>query len=332
MTRFSCILLALAVMAAPALAEPQPVLEGNIAIHDPSVIEVDGQLASFATGVERAADGGTPRTKYSADGITWIETGALPGGVPEWVSEELGLTPPNLWAPSVSARDGTFYLYYSGSTFGRNNSVIGLMTNQAFDVADPSSGWVDQGMVIRSFTSSDHNAIDPFRVDLEDGTAWLAFGSHWDGIRLIQIDPVSGLQRNRMAPLPIASRDGGAIEAPAILEHEDHFYLFVSFDACCRGVASTYRIMVGRAENVRGPYLDRDGVPLMEGGGTELQAAVGRFRGPGGQEVFRRGAEPWLAYHYYDRDAGGVPRLQIAPLHFDEDGWPFLDPLPSEEP
>lgn len=313
-----------------AFAQTQPVLEGNISIHDPSVIQIDGQFASFATGVERAEDGGTVRTKYSADGVTWTETGALPGGMPGWVIAVLGLTPPNIWAPAVSMRDGTAYLYYSGSTFGRNASVIGLMTSNMFDIGNPAMGWEDQGMVIRSHPTDNFNAIDPFRVDSDDGSAWLAFGSHWDGIRLIQIDPASGLQVNRAAPLPIASRNGGAIEAPAILQHDDQFYLFVSFDACCRGVASTYRIMVGRADEITGPYMDREGVAMLEGGGSEIQATDGRYRGPGGQEVFMRDGEPWLAYHYYDRDQGGRPKLQLAPIRFDEDGWPYLDALPGD--
>lgn len=325
-------LCAIVMMMSPATAQTQPVLDGNIAIHDPSVIQVDGQFASFATGVERAEDGGTVRTKHSPDGIVWTETGAMPGGMPEWVTAELGLTPPNIWAPSISIHQGTAYLYYAGSTFGRNASVIGLMTNADFDVTDPAAGWVDQDMVIRSHPGDNFNAIDPFRINLEDGTAWLAFGSHWDGIRLIQIDPVSGLQRNRAAPLPIASRNGGAIEAPAILQHDGQYYLFVSFDACCRGIASTYRIMVGRADDITGPYLDRDGEEMLEGGGSEIQTTEGRFRGPGGQEVFMRDGEPWLAYHYYDRDQGGRPKLQLAPLRFDAEGWPTLDPLPGEEP
>lgn len=323
------VLIALLMLAGVAqAAEPMPELAGNILIHDPSIIATDAGWASFATGVEGAADGGMPRTKSSPDGITWTEAGAIPGGMPDWVVKELGHTPRNIWAPSVSVHGGVTYLYYAASSFGKNDSVIGLMTNAAFDPAKPAEGWVDKGLVIRSKTGGWFNAIDPFRIDVGDA-AWLAFGSYWDGIRMIALDPATGLRVGTDEPLRLASRNGGAIEAPAILEHDGQFYLFVSFDACCRGITSTYRIMVGRADAVEGPYLDRDGKRLLDGGGTELLATTGRFHGPGGQEVFAVKGAPWLAFHYYDFDGGGAPKLQLAPLSFDADGWPEIGPLPE---
>lgn len=322
------LLLALLLATGPAAAaEPMPHLKGNTFIHDPSIVVDETGWASFATGVERAADGGMPRTKTSPDGVTWSETGAIPGGLPNWVEDELGYTPRNVWAPSVALEDGTAYLYYSVSSFGRNNSAIGLMTNAAFNAATPAEGWVDRGMVLRSHAGDDFNAIDPFRIDT-GGRAFLAFGSFWQGIRLVELDPESGLRADGAPALPIASRGGGAIEAPAILEHERRFYLFVSFDKCCSGLASTYRIMVGRADAVEGPYVDRDGKPLLSAGGTELLASSGRYHGPGGQEVFEVEGEPWLAFHYYDREGGGAPRLQLAPIGWSADGWPQLGALP----
>jgi len=313
--------LMLAALALPVAAAP---LSGNIAIHDPSIAVLENGLVSFATGVERAPDGGQIRTKTSPDALHWEESGPLPGGMPGWVSEELGLTPPNLWAPSVFEKDGTHYLYYSASSFGRNDSAIGLMTNDALDAEDPTSGWTDHGLVIRSHRTDNFNAIDPARIDTGD-RAFLAFGSFWDGIRLIELDPETGFVRPDAEPIPLASRGGGAIEAPSILEHEGRFYLFVSFDKCCSGIASTYRIMVGRADKVEGPYLDRDGRRMLEGGGTELLKSDGRMRGPGGQEVFMRDGEPWLAYHWYDRDQNGMPKLALTPIAFDEEGWPVIE-------
>ena len=67
--------------------------------------------------------------------------------------------------------------------------------------------------------------------------------------------------------IALASRHGGAIEAASILEHDGRFYLFVSFDQCCKGVASTYNIRVGRADRIEGPYRDKDGKAMLDGGG-----------------------------------------------------------------
>lgn len=313
----------LALLVVPAQAQG---LTGNIAIHDPTIAVLEDGFASFATGVEGARDGGQIRTKTSPDGIDWQESGALPGKMPAWVTDIFGYPPKNIWAPSVTEHDGTHYMYYSASSFGNNTSVIGLMTNDDLSAADPTAGWVDQGLVLQSVETDDFNAIDPFRVDVGD-RAWLTYGSYWQGIRLVEIDPTSGMVKDGAEASFIASRDGDAIEAPAILEHDGKFYLFVSFDACCRGVASTYRIMVGRADAIEGPYLDRDGQPMLEGGGTELVATQGRFIGPGGQEVFQRDGQPWLVFHFYNQMQGGTPNLYLTPLSFDADGWPVVEAL-----
>ena len=318
---------ALLVGATPA-AEPMPPLVGYTLIHDPSVLWTLQGWVAFGTGGENTSDGGVPNVRISSDGLAWRDRGALPGAQPGWIAAELGTTPRNLWAPSISAHGGVTFLYYAGSSFGKNDSAIGLMTNEAFNPTHPTQGWVDRGLVLRSHAGDNFNAIDPFRIDSGD-TAWLAFGSFWDGIRLVEIDPLSGLLKDGAEPIRIASRGGGAIEAPAILAHDGHFYLFVSFDACCRGISSTYRIMVGRADAVTGPYLDRDGRALLEGGGTEVLAGPGRFRGPGGQATFLVDGAPWLAFHYYDKAQGGTPKLQLAPLGWTDDGWPELGPLPQ---
>ena len=127
----------------------------------------------------------------------------------------------------------------------------------------------------------------------------------------------------------LASRNGGAIEAASILEHDGKFTLFVSFDQCCKGVASTYNIRVGRADRIEGPYRDRDGNAMLEGGGSLMLATTGRFIGPGGQEAVKTSKGDWLAYHYYDGDAAGASKLQFSPIIWSADGWPELGPLPQ---
>ena len=121
-------------------------------------------------------------------------------------------------------------------------------------------------------------------------------------------------------PLRIADRGAppNAIEAPYIVERDGWFYLFISLDSCCRGLDSTYKIAVGRSQQVTGPYLDRTGVPLLEGGGTVLLATNGAEIGPGGQSV----SNGYLAYHFYDGNAGGAFRLAIRKLDWDAAGWP----------
>ena len=114
--------------------------------------------------------------------------------------------------------------------------------------------------------------------------------------------------------------DWQAIEAPFIVHHGDFYYLFVSFDLCCRGTRSSYRTMVGRAKKVTGPYLDASGTPMLQGGGTELLKANGRWLGPGGESILQRPEGDIIVFHAYDA-VTGRPALQISTLTWDN-GWP----------
>ncbi|GGJ70051.1 arabinan endo-1,5-alpha-L-arabinosidase [Deinococcus aquiradiocola] len=314
----------------------QPTLHGDLDVHDPTLLPLPGGYLVAGTGFEDV-DGGALRLKTSADGITWRDAGPLLHAQPGWVKALLGSSPPNLWAPNLTLRrTGTgarAFLYFSASTFGRNASGIGLMTNDRLTLARPAGGWQDRGLVLASRAGDDFNAIDPARLDARDGRAWLVYGSYWDGIRLRELDPEGGLLRRADTPTyRLASRAGGPVEAASLLQRGPYTYLFVSFDRCCAGLASTYRIMVGRARDVKGPYLDRAGRPMLQGGGTELLATGGRVTGPGGQEAYRDGAQDRLVYHQYDRERGGTSQLQTTPLLWDEDGWPHLPPPPGGTP
>jgi arabinan endo-1,5-alpha-L-arabinosidase len=321
--------LALLVAAPLAAAEPQPRMTGDTLIHDPSVIEVGGRFVAFGTGGQGPTHGAI-RVKTSPDGVAWTDAGVIGKGPPEWATAALGFKPLNVWAPSVSRRDGTVFLYYCLSSFGDNASAIGLMANAAFDPLKPGDGWQDEGMVLMSKHGDDLNAIDPFRIDASDGRAWLAFGSYWSGIKLGELNPETGKLLHADAPrIALASRNGGAIEAASILEHDGKFFLFVSFDQCCKGVASTYNIRVGRADRIEGRYRNKDGKPMLDGGGTLVLATTGRFIGPGGQEAVKAAKGDMLAYHYYDGDAFGASKLQFSPISWTADGWPELGPLPQ---
>jgi arabinan endo-1,5-alpha-L-arabinosidase len=321
--------LALLLAAPVEAAEPQPQMTGDVQIHDPSVIEIGGQFVAVGTG-QQGPTHGAIRAKTSPDGVRWADAGLIGQGPPAWAQAALGFRPSNVWAPSISRRGQTVFLYYCLSSFGHNTSAIGLMTNTSVDPLKPGEGWQDQGLVMRSKDSDDFNAIDPFRVDTSDGRAYLAFGSFWSGIKLSELNPETGKLVSKDSPrIALASRHGGAIEAASVIEHDGMFTLFASFDQCCKGVASTYNIRVGRADRIEGPYRDRDGKAMLEGGGSALLATAGRFIGPGGQEAVKTSKGDWLAYHYYDGDGAGASKLQFSPIIWSAEGWPQLGPLPQ---
>ena len=112
-----------------------------------------------------------------------------------------------------------------------------------------------------------------------------------------------------------------AVEAPFIVHHGGFYYLFVSWDLCCRGIKSTYRTMVGRAKKITGPYLDKQGKSMVEGGGTELLAGNARWLGPGGESVWMQPDDhDLLIFHAYDAKTG-KPALQISTITWQNE-WP----------
>ena len=298
-------------------------LSGSLGIHDPALVVDSGGRPWLVYGTGDARVGvGAPRILSSADGgATWAYAGTAwdKAGDPSWVRAKY-TTLGNYWAPALYQHDGTWYLYYAASGFGKNTSSIGLLTGTSPDPSDPSYGWTDRGEVIASRWSDIYNAIDPTIIEDDAGVPWLFFGSFWTGIYVVQLEWPSGHVAPGAVPAQVAGRKLGssAIEAPAVIVHDGYYYLFVSWDTCCKGVNSTYNIRVGRSESVTGPYVDRDGAPLATGGGTLWLEGAGDVIGPGGQSL----AGDYLAFHYYNRVLQGAPTLALAHLGWD-DGWPL---------
>ncbi|WP_405085048.1 family 43 glycosylhydrolase [Microbispora sp. NBC_01389] len=285
-------------------------ITGDVTAHDPEVTKKpDGSYLLAYTGDNIAL-------KTSADRTAWRNAGvAFPGGA-SWTHAYTngGNT---LWAPDITYLNGRYYMYYAASTFGSNHSGIFLATS----TTGASGSWTNQGLVIESNTSDNWNAIDPNLVVDDQGRWWLDFGSFWSGIKMVQLDPATGKRLNSTI-LSISGRNGGATEAPFVYRHGGYYYQFVSFDLCCKGASSTYRIMVGRSTSVTGPYADRNGTAMTSGGGTQVLAGHGSIHGPGHQSVLADNDGDILFYHWYADD--GSSRLGINKLGWDSAGWPYV--------
>lgn len=329
----SCLLVIASVARA---AEPSA---NPIPVHDPVIIREDGKYYIFATGRGIAV-------WSSPDLQQWTREEPVFAEPPPWAVEAVATFKGHIWAPDISAHEGTFYLYYSISAFGKNTSCIGVATNQTLNPADPRFRWHDHGKVIQSIPGyTNWNAIDPNLIVDEAGTPFLSFGSFWSGLKLVKLAP----DRLRVADgedlenLPtIASRmtdpgaanppavganpadaGGNAIEAPFIFRHGEWYYLFASIDYCCKGAASDYKMIVGRSRTVAGPYLDRAGVSLARGGGTILLTGNERWHGVGHNAVASFDGVDYLVFHGYDAtDDRGRAKLRIEKLTWDSEGWP----------
>jgi arabinan endo-1,5-alpha-L-arabinosidase len=311
------------------------VLEGDVQYtHDPSIAKDGDTWYLFGTANGPVRKGELP-IRCSQDLHHWKLCGYVFDQIPEWIKKESPDTK-ELWAPDISYFNGEYHLYYAFSVFGKNTSGIALLTNKTLNPHSPDFHWVDKGLVFRSKLEDDFNAIDPNLVIDEKGQAWLAFGSFWGGIKMRRIDEKTGLlslsdtklyslAKRKRPDNPPPNPPGlpgnwQAIEAPFIVHHGDYFYLFVSFDLCCRGTKSNYKTMVGRSHNVTGPYMDKDGTPMLDGGGSPLLLGNGRWFGPGGESILQQKDSDIIVFHAYDGKTGEA-YLQISTLVW-VNGWP----------
>lgn len=280
-------------------------------VHDPAIIASATKFYIYATGE------GLP-IHESTDLVHWTLTGAVFATKPSWITTTSASDPNTLWAPDVSYFGGQYHLYYAASSFGSNTSCIGHATSPTLDAPT----WADSGApVICSKSSDDWNALDPAAVVDQTGGLWLALGSFWSGLKLIQLDADGN--RSGTDFISLATRDNTAVEASYIIHRGDFYYLFESVDFCCKGVNSTYKIMVGRATDITGPYVDQDGKPLLAGGGTLILAGDTRWKGPGHNAILQTAAGDYNVYHSYDAQANGAPTLRIAEMRWSSDGWPI---------
>ncbi|HKQ86888.1 MAG TPA: arabinan endo-1,5-alpha-L-arabinosidase [Candidatus Acidoferrales bacterium] len=333
-------------------------LEGDVqGTHDPSIIKQGNTWYVFSTTTGRGSTGQLP-VRCSGDLKQWKRCGDVLPAIPDWIKQDSPGTR-GLWAPDISYFDGLFHLYYVYSLFGKNTSGIALLTNKTLDPASPDFHWTDQGLVLRSTAADDFNAIDPnLAIDAKGGT-WLVFGSFWSGIKLRRIDRATGklssadttqyslaihfterAPNQQAAAQPSAATDIAAaspsasgaaqrpantagphaIEAPFIVRKGRFYYLFVSVDFCCRGAQSTYKVMVGRARRITGPYADESGKRMIDGGGTLLLSGNSKWAGPGGESVLLQKSGDIIVYHAYDAHTG-QPSLQISTITWAKN-WP----------
>ena len=309
-------------------------------VHDPAVAYCDGRYYMFTTGMTVLS---------SSDMKKWRFESPVFKQTPQWAAE-LGFRGMP-WAPDIQYINGQWYIFYSYSEFGKNNSAIGVATNKTLNPESPDFKWEDHGMIVQSVPGRDEwNAIDA-NVTLDDeGNGWLVFGSFWRGIKITKLDPSMTKLTRPQVWYPVSRRPegtapetvstdtavtadprgkdfdagNGAVEAPFIVKHDGYYYLFVSFDLCCRGEESTYNVVVGRSKEIYGPYLDKDGVNMMDGGGTTVVKGNGQYSGIGHCAVARFDGHDYIFMHGYDKNEDYASKLVIRELTWSADGWPSV--------
>ena len=301
----------------------------DVIVHDPVVIKQNDTYYMYCTG--RGIDAFS-----SKDLKDWKKLPAVFLEKPIWTDKVVSDFNNHIWAPDISFHNNKYYLYYSVSAFAKNTSAIGLTINTTLNPEDENYKWEDQGIVIQSVPNRDMwNAIDPNLVFDDNNTPWLSFGSFWNGLKLVKLnsDLTSVAQpeewftiakRERSFDLKDSNPGDAALEAPFIFKKNGYYYLFISWDLCCRREKSTYKVMVGRSKNVTGPYVDKDGKNLNNGGGTLLIQGDENWYGAGHNSVYTFDGKDYIFYHAYDANDRAIPKLQVSELEWDADLWPVL--------
>lgn len=314
-------------------ARAQFPIVGNTGAHDPATLIKDGSryyLFYTSQGLE---------SKYSTDLRAWTYSGnsqrIFPSNPPAWTTNAVPDFTGFFWAPDVAYFNGKYHVYYSVSSWGTIDSAIGLVTSPSL----VSPTWTDQGKVVQSDASpccvqpetdtTIFNCIDPGILIDTNGTIWMVYGSYSDGILVTQIDPNTG---KRLNPASVGTKVASSstsffsntTEGAHLHQRGGYYYLFLNYGGCCSGVDSTYNIRVGRSASVTGPYLDKNGINMLNAGGTMLLESTGRFIGPGHPAIFVENGTNWFTYHYYDGNNNGAPTIGLNQLFWTADGWPAL--------
>jgi arabinan endo-1,5-alpha-L-arabinosidase len=287
-----------AFLATFALASVAFALDGQIGIHDPStVVQSNGKFYVYGTGGSALV---------SDDGWTWRR----------------GVSPPRRGlAPDVIHIGERYYMYIAANIGAQPKAAVNMIWSKTLDPDSPDYKWEEGGVVASSDGVEESNAIDPgVFLDPTTGRLWLVYGSYFGYIRLIELDPKTGKRLNpKDQPRDLAIN----CEASDMIFHDGWYYLLATHGSCCRGADSGYNIRVGRSRKVTGPFLDEQGVDMIQGGGKQLIGSGGHEVGPGhfGLLDLGDGVQKFSMHWEADLDRGGASVLDIRPLLW-KDGWP----------
>ena len=259
----------------------------------------------------------------SSDLVNWTYVGDVFDERPHWVANDAGL-----WAPEVVPWGDEYRLYYTAQNTEPalgGNSAIGVATGPT-----PTGPWTDSGAPIVA-PQSDRSVLDPAVVATEDAS-YLYFGGYDGGVFARELS-ADGRETAPESETPITI--GNRYEAPYLVERDGYWYLFVSATNCCAGALTGYTVFAGRAADPLGPFVDADGVSLLDArvGGTPVLSMNGnRWTGPGHNAVFTDfDGQDWMLYHAVDRAEPyyeGAVGFTKRPLMMDAldwvDGWPTV--------
>lgn len=326
----------------PALAPLSNVYKwGPYNVHDPSIFKDGDTYYCYSTD---AAYGVAVRPgiqiRKSKDLIKWDFVGwvfdQLPLKGKAFIQSKGGTPNDGLWAPYILKMGNEYRLYYSLASNVARLSVIGLAT-----ASSPLGPWVEKEVVVSSLNNATvhTNAIDPTVLVDEAGRHWMYYGSSWDAIYLMELNPATGLAKTSGDKgIRIAHRGftgntiNGNIEGAEIIYNPDfnQYYLFISYD----WLGTKYNVRVGRSPSPEGPFLDFNGLDMNElSDNKPMILAPYQFSGHSGWQgvahpaVFSDGnGQFYIAHQGRPGVDASFMVLHNRKIYWTNDGWPITSP------
>lgn len=276
-----------------------PVIQSETS--DPTVFEENGTFYMFSVG---SGEEIIP-LMTSTDLTNWGLSASVfnEDTEPSFISGTLG-------NPSVAKVGEKYLLYYSLQKSAAN---CGIGVAEADLISGP---YTDRGAIALASDLGLNGVASPSFYS--DGNAnWLVFGS-FNGIYAVPLSD-DGLSLDG-SPMQIAS---DLFDAPFLMEKDGMYYLFASVGKAEGGASCTCTQVVGRADRVTGPYLDRTSKSMLDDGYETLIGNSTKFTGPGhGTVVTIPDGTTWMLYNAYDlSDVSKGRTLMLDRVNW-LDGWP----------
>lgn len=229
----------------------------------------------------------------------------------------------SLWAPEIRYINGKYTLYYSWAKWGDHwNSEVGVATSDS-----PLGPFIDQGQVIDAVGLGVRNSIDQFYFE-ENGKKYLFWGSFF-GIYVVELTDDALRVKYNADNTPVFKQQvaGNAYEGTCIYKRGDWYYLFASIGSCCEGANSTYQTVVGRSDNLFGPYVNKNGERMLDNKHEILISGDGNFVGTGHNSIIQQddAGQAWMILHGYVKAEADLGRyVMLEQLLWDEEQWPYV--------
>lgn len=310
-------------------------------VHDPAIIKDGEYFYCYNTDVGYGIDVRPGiQIRRSKDLVEWKYVGWAFNGLPSMGSSYItsgGGTPFNsLWAPCIVKVGREYRLYYSLSCSLPRLSVIGLAVSSS-----PQGPFTERGLVVTSRNNSavQTNAIDPAVIVTPAGEHWMMYGSAWDGIYSLKLNPSTGLafaiddKGTRVANRGFTGNAyNGNIEGPDIIYNPvlNKYFLFIAYD----WLETKYNVRVMKGDHPTGPFYDFDGIDAntnVDHG--PMIIAPYKFSGHSGYQgtahstTFSDGnGNYFIAHQARPGSDKFFMNLHVRKIFWTNDGWPVASP------